>query len=252
MADQQLALSAARALRDHGYISSEEFASLEQRILSTPAQSGYGTAQAAGSNQSTSPAGRAPTASSLGAPPVAHGTVPPWNAPRPSTPTTAKHSTRSKRSKNLVALVVGIALIVGIAAFGFAQLSGRNRFTAQVAVAVLGADCDDPGYSDMDQIVVVNPAGDEVAYADLTVADEGGAYCHYVGDVTIGDDSKYFRIQSRRESRAALRFNREEAMDGMDLSIGDCDGYDVSSSDTLECLEFVIAMSANGGDAVEN
>ena len=165
---------------------------------------------------------------------------PPEPAFTPMPPPPQRDAKRSIRKATAWTLVV-LAVLIGagwaiLSAYGLASLEASAR------IVILGADCSASGYSDANQIVVRNPKGDEVAFADLARDKESAGYCVYKGVVKISDDSEYFNVGSRSEIRAGIRMTRAEISKGIDLTIGECPSPpDLSDDVSVACSAWVLA-----------
>jgi hypothetical protein len=139
--------------------------------------------------------------------------------------------------------IVALVAVGGTLAAVLGGSSGPAPLHAKVTVAILGADCDQDGYSDMSQVVVKTPAGREVAYADLKTAKDDDAFCEYTGSITIPASSSYFLVNSRSQTRPALRFSQSEIKKkGINLTIGDCSDADY---DEYGCLKSAARLASS-------
>lgn len=152
-------------------------------------------------------------------------------------PGVAPTTTASSPSRKTV-LAVAMGALVAIGAFIGALLwSGGSSFTTSMQITVLGSGCTDDSYDDVGQLVVKEPDGDEIAFADLAITKDGdGSYCVRSGEVEIDSEADYFLISSRSSLRSPIRETRAEMEKGVELSVGDCE------MDTA-CLGWLLAQA---------
>ncbi len=229
----------ADRLREAGFLSPDEHEVVLERIAaSEPRTSLPLMAPPVGQPAPLPPPSTAPTAPPL--PPPAPAAAPnPQPVSRPLVVTA-----RPKRSTQPY-IVCG--LLISVVAGALIWFATRTEtITAKVSMVVLGDDCSSTGYGDVDQVVVKNSKGDEVAFADLDVADEGSGHCAYEGSIDITDKSTYFIVGSRSETRSGLRLTRSEVKQGIELSIGECVSDldvafdDVDTDASADCFAYML------------
>lgn len=119
------------------------------------------------------------------------------------------------------------AAFVAIAAIGATATWTALRprpFTVRATAEVRGEDCSYAPYADLRTIVVTNPSGEEVGYADLRPDVDEMGFCRWTGEVTVSDASDYYLVSSRSTQRAPLRMSHTQVeLLGIHVSVGSCD-----------------------------